>query len=87
MISEANININIKTATNEELITELLVLEDYPMYKEIYKAIQIELNKRENQVINQTIEQKQQKPITTSNQSFIHFYGRPDRHHIDGKPF
>jgi len=87
MISEANININIKTATNEELIAELLVLEDYPMYKEIYKAIQIELNKRENQVINQTIEQKQQKPITTSNQSFIPFYGRPDRHHIDGKPF
>lgn len=60
MISEANINI--KTATNEELITELLILEDYPMYKEIYKAIQIELNKRENQVINQTIKQKQQKP-------------------------
>lgn len=97
---EYNPNINPQTATTDELITELLILEDYTNSIEanhLYNQIQTELNKRETITadqerqakfdawFNEGKERNQNKPIRQ--QTTFSPYARPDRYTIDGKPF
>lgn len=102
MEPEYNPNINIQTATTDELIIELMILEDYtePEARTLYNSIQTELDRREANKQKQDQENQEHRKQfnewlknfrasckSNNNQANYSPYARPDRMTIDGKPF